>query len=62
MVQFLSIFFFLDFFNFCCVFQKFSFFCVTLYKKMLQSVLVFGSETWALNEMSMNRLDTGRGI
>ena len=33
MVQFLSIiFFFLDFFNFCWVFQKFPFFCVTLYK------------------------------
>ena len=32
MVQFLSIyFFFLDFFNFCWVFQKFTFFCVTLY-------------------------------
>ena len=32
MVQFLSIiFFFLDFFNFCWVFQKFPFFCVTLY-------------------------------
>ena len=32
MVQFLSInFFFLDFFNFCWVFQKFLFFCVTLY-------------------------------
>ena len=30
MVHFLSIFFFfLDFFNFCCVFQKFPFFCVT---------------------------------
>ena len=27
MVQFLSIFFFLDFFNFCWVFQKFPFFC-----------------------------------
>ena len=34
MVQFLSIkLFFLDFFNFCWVFQKFPFFCVTLYKK-----------------------------
>ena len=36
MVQFLSIiFFFLDFFNFCWVFQKFPFFflCVTLYLK-----------------------------
>ena len=33
MVQFLSInFFFLDFFNFCWVFQKFPFFCVILYK------------------------------
>ena len=31
MVQLLSIFFFLDFFNFCWVFQKFPFFCVTLY-------------------------------
>ena len=32
MVQFLSInFFLLDFFNFCLVFQKFPFFCVTLY-------------------------------
>ena len=32
MVQFLSInFFFLDFFNFCWVFQKFPFFCVILY-------------------------------
>ena len=31
MVQFLSIFFFLDFFHFCWVFQKFPFFCVTLY-------------------------------
>ena len=32
MVQFLSIiFFFLYFFNFCWVFQKFPFFCVTLY-------------------------------
>ena len=32
MVQFLSInFFFLDFFNFCWVFQKFPFFCVNLY-------------------------------
>ena len=30
MVQFLSN-FFLDFFNFCWVFQKFTFFCVTLY-------------------------------
>ena len=30
MVQFLSIIFFLDFFNFCWVFQKFPFFCVTL--------------------------------
>ena len=30
MVQFLSIFFFY-FFNFCWVFQKFPFFCVTLY-------------------------------
>jgi len=29
MVQFLSIIFFLDFFNFCWVFQKFQFFCVT---------------------------------
>ena len=33
MVQFLSIIFFLvDFFNFCWVFQKFPFFYVTLYK------------------------------
>ena len=32
MVQFLLInFFFLDFFNFCWVFQKFPFFCVTPY-------------------------------
>ena len=31
MVQFLSIIFFLDFFNFCWGFQKFPFFCVTLY-------------------------------
>ena len=31
MVQFLSIIFFFDFFNFCCVFQKFPFFCVILY-------------------------------
>ena len=32
MTQFLSvIFFFLDFFNFCWVFQKFPFFCVVLY-------------------------------
>ena len=32
MIQSLSIiFFFLDFFNFCCVFQKFPFFYVTLY-------------------------------
>ena len=32
MVQFLSInIFFLDFFNYCWVFQKFPFFCVTLY-------------------------------
>jgi len=31
MVQFLSIIFFLDFFDFCWVFQKFPFFCVTLY-------------------------------
>ena len=32
MVQFLSIiFFFLDFFNFCWVFQKFPFFCITLF-------------------------------
>ena len=32
MVQFLSIiFFFFDFFNFCWGFQKFPFFCVTLY-------------------------------
>ena len=31
MVQFLSIIFFsLDFFNFCWIFQKFPFFCVTL--------------------------------
>ena len=35
MVQFLSIiFFFLDFFNFCWFFQNFSFFCVTLYKRI----------------------------
>ena len=33
MVQFLSIIFFLDFFNFCWVFQKFPFLCVTLYLK-----------------------------
>ena len=33
MVQFLSIIFFLDFFNFCWVFQNFPFFCVTLYKE-----------------------------
>ena len=33
MVQFLS-FFFLDFFNFCWVFQKFPFVCVTLYKML----------------------------
>jgi hypothetical protein len=32
MVKFLSIFFFLDFFNICWDFQKFPFFCVTLYK------------------------------
>ena len=32
MVQFLSINFFLDFFNFCWVFQEFPFFCVTLYQ------------------------------
>jgi len=39
MVQFLSIkFFFFDFFNFCWVFQKFPFFCVTLYNHTLQSV------------------------
>ena len=31
MVQFVNKFFFLDFFNFCWVFQKFPFFCVTLY-------------------------------
>ena len=32
MVQFMSIiFFFFDFFNFCWVFQKFPFFCVSLY-------------------------------
>jgi len=31
MVQFVLIFFFFDFFNFCWVFQKFPFFCVTLY-------------------------------
>ena len=35
MLQFLSInFFFLDFFNFCWVFQKFPFFCVTLYNTL----------------------------
>ena len=34
MFQFLSIiFFFLDFFNFCWVFQTFPFLCVTLYNK-----------------------------
>jgi len=34
MVQFLSInFFFLNFLNFCWVFQKFPFFCVALFKK-----------------------------
>ena len=31
MVQFLSIFFFLDFLNFCWFFQNFPLFCVTLY-------------------------------
>ena len=31
MVHFLSIIFFLDFFNFCWGFQNFPFFCVTLY-------------------------------
>ena len=40
MVQFLSIFFFLDFFNFCWVFQKFPFFCVTLYKTPTESKIV----------------------
>ena len=33
MVQFLSINFFLDFFNFCRVFQKLPFLCVTLYNE-----------------------------
>ena len=34
MVQFpVNNFFFLDFFNFCWVFQKFPFFCVILYKE-----------------------------
>ena len=39
MVQFLSIiFFFLAFFNFCWVFQKFPFFCVILYKFVFSTV------------------------
>jgi hypothetical protein len=42
MVQFLSIiFFFFDFFNFCWVFQKFPFFCVTLYYKTYWSAEIF---------------------
>ena len=43
MVQFLSIFFFLDFFNFCWGFQKFQFFCVTLYK----SVVSYTNPCWS---------------
>ena len=35
MVKFLSIFFFFYFFSFCWVFQKFPFFCVTLYTTSL---------------------------
>ena len=40
MVQFLSIIFLLDFFNFCWVFQKFPFFCVSLYMHALLHVFV----------------------
>ena len=41
MVQFLSINFFSYFFNFCWVFQKFPFFCVTLYISLPVKYLLF---------------------
>jgi len=42
MVQCLSIIFFY-FFNFCWVFQKFPFFCVTLYKVLIGYVYSMGT-------------------
>ena len=48
MVQFLSInFFFLDFFNFCWVFQKFPFFCANLYIYKMRNVQeIYFYEIW----------------
>jgi hypothetical protein len=34
---------------------------IKIYKKMVQTVVVYGSETWAMTEMDTKRLDTGRG-
>jgi hypothetical protein len=34
---------------------------IKVYKTMVQPVVVYGSETWAKNEMGMKRLDTGGG-
>ena len=75
MVQFLSIiFFFLDFFNFCWVFQKFPFFGVTLYfRKQIkektkprirnitaQAALKFGSEAWVLRKRQEQRSEAAQ--
>ena len=68
MVQFLSInFFFLDFFNFCWVFQKFPFFCVTLYLKMFRVTRPLKVGTTLTNQKSIqedikSRLKSGNAF
>ena len=54
MVQFLSINFFLDFFNFCWVFQKFPFFCVPCIK--VKKALLFAHVKFMLYRTNAVRL------
>jgi hypothetical protein len=34
---------------------------IKIYKTMAQPVVMYGSETWAMTEMDVKRVDTGRG-
>jgi len=34
---------------------------IKIYKTMVQPVVLYGSATWAVTEMDMKRVDTGRG-
>ena len=52
MVQFLSIIFFLGFFNFCWGIQKFPFFCITLYITYIKNDFLHGVDFYFLSFFS----------